>query len=93
MQSSRSSLPSQMDGAAVGLEHGKLSAAIGLPAPVSGSGAQGRAPHPDRNAKLQAHGPRSSRQQLGGAQAQISVVERWWGPQIPGPFILPTCSS
>lgn len=66
MQSSRSSLPSQMDGAAVGLEHGKLSAAIGLPAPVSGSGAQGRAPHPDRNAKLQAHDPRSSRQQLGG---------------------------
>lgn len=50
-----------------------------------GSGAQGRAPHPDSNAKLQAHGPRSSRQ-LGGAQAQISVVERWWGPQIPGPI-------
>lgn len=50
-----------------------------------GSGAQGRAPHPDSNAKLQAHGPRSSRQ-LGGAQAQISVVERGWGPQIPGPI-------
>lgn len=59
---------------------------------ASGSGAQGRAPHPDRNAKLQAHGPRSARQ-LGGAQAQISVVKRWWGPQIPGPFILPMCSS
>lgn len=28
-----------------------------------------------------------------GAQAQISVVKRWWGPQIPGPFILPMCSS
>lgn len=61
--------------------------------PPSGSGAQGRETpppschpaHPDSNAKLQAHGPRSSRQ-LGGAQAQISVVKRWWGPQIPGPI-------
>lgn len=33
---------------------------------ASGSGAQGRAPHPDSNAKLQAHGPRSSRQLGGG---------------------------
>lgn len=38
---------------------------------VSGSGAQGTAPHPDRNAKLQAHGPRSSRQ-LGGPRHKLA---------------------
>lgn len=38
---------------------------------VSGSGCQGRAPHPDRIAKLQAHGPRSSRQ-LGGPRHKLA---------------------
>lgn len=91
MQSSRSSLPSQMDGAAVGLEDGKLSAAIGLPARPQGLGPRGGPPIPTAmpSCRPMAPGLRGS----SGAQAQISVVKRWWGPQIPGPFILPMCSS
>lgn len=55
----------------MGLEHGKLSASIGLPAPAQGLGPRGEPPIPTGNAKLQAHGPRSSRQ-LGGPRHKLA---------------------
>lgn len=62
MQSSRSSLPSQMDGAAVGLEHSRLSAAIGLPARPQGLGPRGGPPIPTAmpSCRLMAPGLRGS---------------------------------
>lgn len=59
----------------------------------SGSGAQGGEPPilppspPRQQCQVAGSGPPVfAAARGGGAQAQISVVKRWWGPQIPGPI-------